>query len=69
LTHFVFFHPDDKERYSWWSYRELARASNRGWRIDCISVSKGLEKYIQGADILESVEGSDHCPILLEMDL
>jgi exodeoxyribonuclease-3 len=65
---FRFLHPHDKDRYSWWSYKELARTSNRGWRIDCISVSKSLESKIKSADILDSVEGSDHCPVTLELE-
>jgi len=58
------FHPHAKERYSWWSYRELARVGNRGWRIDYISVTKNLEKKLKSADILDQVEGSDHCPVV-----
>lgn len=66
---FRHFHPQVKEKYSWWSYRELARITNRGWRIDSICVSKDLVKYLKSADILDSVEGSDHCPVVIELDL
>lgn len=58
------FHPLEPNRYSWWSYRELARPANRGWRIDFISVTKGLEKNLVSADILDEVMGSDHCPVI-----
>jgi exodeoxyribonuclease-3 len=61
------FHEGEKNRYSWWSYRELARASNRGWRIDYICISKGLQKHLKSADILDEVEGSDHCPVVCEL--
>ncbi len=61
-------HPGEKERYSWWSYRELARISNRGWRIDFISITKGLEKYLKSADILDQVQGSDHCPVVATLE-
>lgn len=64
---FRHFHPEEKDRYSWWSYREFARTSNRGWRIDYISVSKGLVKHLKSADILDQVEGSDHCPVVCEI--
>lgn len=60
-------HGPQKDRYSWWSYRELARISNRGWRIDYISISQNLEKHLVGADILDAVEGSDHCPVIAEL--
>ncbi len=62
------FHSGEKERYSWWSYRELARISNHGWRIDYICVSKNLEKNLVSADILDTVEGSDHCPVIAELE-
>lgn len=61
---FRHFHPDAAKRYSWWSYRELARISNRGWRIDYICITKNLEKNLKSADILDQVEGSDHCPVV-----
>lgn len=64
---FRHFHPEDKNRYSWWSYRELARISNRGWRIDYICVSSGLKSKLKAAQILDSVEGSDHCPVVVEL--
>lgn len=64
---FRYLHPNAKERYSWWSYRENARIGNRGWRIDHICVSRGLEKRIVSADILEQCMGSDHCPVVLEL--
>lgn len=60
---FRHFNPTAAQRYSWWSYRELARISNRGWRIDYICVSQGLTTQLKNADILDTVEGSDHCPV------
>lgn len=62
-----FLHPNETERYTWWDYRTMARMGNRGWRIDYISVSKGLEKRVVKAEILDHVEGSDHCPVVLEL--
>lgn len=67
IDSFRYFHPNSKDRYSWWSYRELARISNRGWRIDYICVSEGLKPRLLSADILDSVEGSDHCPVIIEL--
>jgi exodeoxyribonuclease-3 len=60
-------HGDKKEAYSWWSYRELARERNKGWRIDHICVTKGLEKKIKTCDILAAQMGSDHCPVTIEL--
>jgi exodeoxyribonuclease-3 len=54
--------------YTWWSHFANARARNVGWRIDYIFVSKKLEKKVKAAKILPDVLGSDHCPIMLEID-
>jgi len=56
-------HPDEKDRYSWWSYRAGARAKNIGWRIDYFLVSSSFLPSVKEAFILEEVTGSDHCPV------
>ena len=52
-------------QYTWWSYRAYARARNIGWRIDYFCVSEKFLPKIKTAAILDEVEGSDHCPILI----
>ena len=54
-------------KYSWWSYRAGAREKNVGWRIDYFLASKSLREKISGADILNVVTGSDHCPVQLDV--
>ena len=66
---FRFFYPDAEGIYSWWSYRFNARKNNAGWRIDYFIVSDRLRDKIKRAEILTTVEGSDHCPVLLELDI
>ncbi|MCC5923577.1 MAG: exodeoxyribonuclease III [Crocinitomicaceae bacterium] len=56
------------EKYSWWSYRGGARERNVGWRIDYFLVSESLLPSVKNADILNDVHGSDHCPVLLEIN-
>lgn len=65
---FRHFHSESEQRFSWWSYRELARISNRGWRIDYICCTENLKPFLRSADILDQVEGSDHCPVVAEFD-
>lgn len=62
-------HPDAVGAYSWWSYRFNARKNNAGWRIDYFIVSERLRDKIKRAEILSEVEGSDHCPVLLELEI
>ena len=61
-------HPDEV-KYSWWSYRFQARAKGIGWRIDYFVVSKRLQDKIKIADIRDQVLGSDHAPVVLEIDI
>lgn len=65
---FRYLYPDVTERYSWWSYRTAARTRNVGWRIDYFVVENPLKELIVEADILDSIMGSDHCPVLLQID-
>jgi exodeoxyribonuclease III len=65
---FRHFHPDEPDRYTWWSYVERGRLGNRGWRIDYICVTPNLVSRLRRAEVLDGQMGSDHCPVLLEMD-
>ena len=66
---FRYLYPERTGAYSWWSYRGRARERNAGWRIDYFIVSDRLRDKILRAEILDQVQGSDHCPVLLELDL
>ncbi|MBU8923305.1 MAG: exodeoxyribonuclease III [Bacteroidales bacterium] len=59
----------EKVMYSWWSYRFSARKKNVGWRIDYHFVSSDLADKVRDAMIMNEVSGSDHCPVVLELDL
>lgn len=60
---------EDPHHYSWWSYRANARANNKGWRIDYISISNDLKDNLVKSYILPDVKHSDHCPVFAELDL
>ena len=66
---FRYLYPDKTGAYSWWSYRFNARKNNAGWRIDYFIVSDRLRDRIRSADIWSEVLGSDHCPVVLELDV
>lgn len=66
---FRYLYPDATGIYSWWSYRFHAREKNAGWRIDYFLVSDRLCDKIRRAEILTDIHGSDHCPVLLELDI
>ncbi len=62
-------YPDREDAYTWWSYMNKAREKNVGWRIDYFIVSESIKERIKNADIHSQVLGSDHCPVLLEIDI
>ena len=61
-------YPDKEGIYSWWSYRFKAREKNAGWRIDYFLVSDRISDKIKAADIRTDIYGSDHCPVVLELE-
>ena len=62
-------HPEARDCYTWWTYRAGARERNVGWRLDTHLVSPDLADHIRDARILKDIQGSDHCPVLLALDL
>jgi exodeoxyribonuclease III len=66
---FRYFHPDQTDIYSWWSYRFHAREKNAGWRIDYFVCSERFKDRLTGAEIHTDIYGSDHCPVELTIDI
>lgn len=66
---FRYFYPEQKDIYSWWSYRFKAREKNTGWRIDYFLASNDCKEKLVDAKIHTQVLGSDHCPIELDIDI
>tara|TARA_Y100000814_G_scaffold285298_1_gene253159 strand:- start:175 stop:933 length:759 start_codon:yes stop_codon:yes gene_type:complete len=54
--------------YTWWSYMFQARKKDIGWRIDYFCISKILRKILINSTILKTILGSDHCPIMIELE-
>jgi exodeoxyribonuclease III len=59
----------DKVQYSWWSYRFNARKNNTGWRIDYHFVNKEFLPKVKDSYIMNDVYGSDHCPIVVDLEI
>tara|TARA_Y100000385_G_scaffold278638_1_gene327205 strand:+ start:167 stop:1015 length:849 start_codon:yes stop_codon:yes gene_type:complete len=56
--------------FTWWTpLFKQARILNKGWRLDYALVTDSLINYVNDSIILKDVMGSDHCPILLELEL
>ncbi|GAB6012390.1 exodeoxyribonuclease III [Viscerimonas tarda] len=60
---------ESPEKYSWWSFRAGSRAKNLGWRIDYHLISEEAKHRLKNAAILDKVVHSDHCPVVVEMEI
>jgi exodeoxyribonuclease III len=69
-------HPDARGHYSYWSQRAGNREPNKGLRLDYFICSKGLMEdgdknmaIARDSYMIPDVLGSDHCPIVLEIEI
>jgi exodeoxyribonuclease-3 len=58
----------DPGHYTWWTYRANARERNIGWRIDYHCVNAAARTRVTSSDIRPEIYGSDHCPVVLQID-
>ena len=58
----------EPNHYTWWSYMFNSRAKNVGWRIDYFCISESIKNNLKQSIILPEILGSDHAPILIEID-
>lgn len=64
-----YFAPETEGIYTWWSYMKTVRERNIGWRIDYFLVSEQIIQQVKKSVAMPNIMGSDHCPIMLEIDL
>jgi exodeoxyribonuclease-3 len=55
--------PEAKDIYTWWDMRTRSRERNKGWRIDYFWIPSEFKGILKEAFILPEVQGSDHCPL------
>ncbi|XP_060575660.1 DNA-(apurinic or apyrimidinic site) endonuclease 2-like [Ruditapes philippinarum] len=64
-----YFHPEKENAFTNWCTLTNARATNYGRRLDYILADIELAtKCLTDASILQDVEGSDHCPITINLN-
>ncbi len=59
----------EPHHYTWWSFRAGSRGKNLGWRIDYACISENMKDKLNRAVILPEAKHSDHCPVLIEIDI
>lgn len=60
--------PQVIDMYSWWDVITRSRARNVGWRIDAWWGSSGITSLSEVIYLTEQM-GSDHCPIIVDLDI
>jgi AP endonuclease 1 len=66
---FRHFYPEQTGAYTFWTYMGNCRTKNVGWRLDYFLASTRLMKNVKDNVIRSAVLGSDHCPIVLFLNL
>jgi exodeoxyribonuclease-3 len=66
---FRHFHPGEAGHYTWWSMRQRSRERNVGWRLDYFWVAQELMGRVRRCFHAPEVQGSDHCPVGLELEV
>lgn len=61
-------YPDKKDVYTYWDQKTRARDRNVGWRIDYFFTHQSFIKNVKSFKTLTDYPGSDHCPIVLEIN-
>uniref|UniRef100_A0A1I7TU92 DNA repair nuclease/redox regulator APEX1 n=2 Tax=Caenorhabditis tropicalis TaxID=1561998 RepID=A0A1I7TU92_9PELO len=67
IDSFRHLHPESK-KYSFWSYLANSREKDVGWRLDYFVVSSRIMSNVKRSDIMSEVKGSDHAPIVMEIE-
>ncbi|KAG5336610.1 RRP1 protein, partial [Acromyrmex charruanus] len=62
-------YPETEGAYTFWSYFANARSKNIGWRLDYFLISERIKNKVCDNIIRKDVYGSDHCPVILYINL
>ncbi|XP_076247760.1 uncharacterized protein LOC143187409 isoform X2 [Calliopsis andreniformis] len=62
-------YPEKTGAYTFWSYFANARSKNIGWRLDYYLVSERIKDKVCDNVMRDKVYGSDHCPIVLYINI
>jgi exodeoxyribonuclease-3 len=57
----------EKRSYTWWPNGFRIPDRLRGYRLDYFFVNEPARPLVLGSEILSGIEGSDHCPVTLDL--
>ncbi len=61
--------PNKKDVYTYWDQKTRARDRNVGWRIDYFFTNQSFMKRVKSFKTLSDYPGSDHCPIMIDINI
>ncbi|KAH7102327.1 Endonuclease/exonuclease/phosphatase, partial [Auriculariales sp. MPI-PUGE-AT-0066] len=61
-------HPE-LQHYSFWDYRTRQRSTGLGWRLDMFLLSDRIAGQTRACEIRDEIYTSDHCPVVLDVEL
>lgn len=62
-------YPNKDKAYTFWSYMGGNRGKNIGWRLDYSIISDNLKNKVVDSFMRPQILGSDHCPIVLLLNI
>jgi len=57
------------DAFTCWNSSKNLRQQGTGWRGDYFFVSNDLRDNVRGCSVIEGIQGSNHCPISLELEV
>lgn len=66
---FRYLYPEKEGAYTFWTYMMNARAKDVGWRLDYFVIAEKLTSKLCDSLIHKTEMGSDHCPVVLLMNM
>lgn len=57
------------QKFTYWPTKNQAKENNHGQRLDYFITSKSLIDQVVSIDTYPDIEGSDHCPIAMSLNL
>lgn len=60
---------NEPKKYTWWDYKTRARSRNVGWRLDYFFADNEHMQCVKNAFIMPEIQGSDHCPAGIDIEL
>jgi exodeoxyribonuclease III len=59
----------EKGPYTWWPNGFRIPERHLGRRLDYFFVNEKVKPLVRGSEVMAGIEGSDHCPVMMNLDL